>query len=491
LSEQGDASKHRAHALATRASGILLHVTSLPSPLGIGDLGPDAYRWIDFLARARQRWWQVLPIGPVAAGGANSPYRPASAFAGNPLLISPALLVEDGWLDAEELAGPAISPGLAHGRVDYDAVDRVRTAWLDRACRRFLEHGRHDAFDAFCDRHAFWLVPFARFRAAATSSVAPEDAVRREMCMQFFFEEQWSRLRAYAHERGVRIFGDLPFYVDEHSADVRHQPHLFKLDEDGRPRFLAGVPPDAFSATGQLWGNPVYDWDAHARDGFSWWVARIRRSLEWFDMVRLDHFRAFAAHWEVPAGNATAMNGAWVEGPGRRLLDAVASACPVTSLVAEDLGIITDDVRALMHAYDLPGMKVLLFAFDGDTGCNDHALHHHHPHAIVYTGTHDNNTARGWFEEDADDGVRPRLSRYLGRECAAAEVSDSLVRMAMMSVCNLAILPMQDLLGLDGSARMNRPSSSHGNWEWRLEPGALTPELAQRLTGLMEAYGRV
>jgi 4-alpha-glucanotransferase len=485
------ANANQPHAHPVRASGILLHVTSLPSPFGIGDLGPEAYRWIDFLASARQRWWQVLPVGPVAAGGENSPYRPASAFAGNPLLVSPVLLVANGWLDAADLVALEVPAAFLPGHVDYDVEGRTRMTLLERASRLFFERGPHADFDAFCHRHASWLEPFARFRAEAAPAGEREHAVRHELCIQFFFEQQWDRLRAYAHERGVHIFGDIPFYVDEYSADVQHQPRLFKLDAHGRPRVVAGVPPDGFSATGQLWGNPVYDWAEHARDGFAWWVARIRRSLDWFDMVRLDHFRAFAAHWEVPAGHDTALRGAWVPGPGRALLDAVVAACPSGSLVAEDLGTITDDVRELMRAYGLPGMKVILFAFDGDSGSNPYAPHHHRANAIVYTGTHDNNTARGWFEQDAGVDARARLSRYTGSECTAANVSETLVRMAMMSVCDTAILPLQDVLGLDGAARMNHPASPTGNWAWRFESSALTPALAQRLADLSETYGRV
>ena len=494
-----------------RSSGILLHVTSLPSPFGIGDLGPDAYRWIDFLARARQRYWQVLPLGPPAARGENSPYRAESAFAGNPLVISPALLVEDGWLDAGDLVGAESRPS---GRVDFAAVARSRGALLTRAYQRFAARGNDAAFDAFCAAHAGWLHPFAVFRAIAgrhpgrpwwewperyrdagrcALAALPGDLdedVHREKFVQFLFERQWVRLRAHARERGVQIFGDVPFYVDGDGADAWSRPDLFKLDETGRARVVAGVPPDAFSDTGQLWGNPVYDWRAHARDGYAWWVARIRRSFELFDMVRLDHFRGFAAHWEVPAGSVTAAGGAWAGGPGRPLLDAVRGALPGARLVAEDLGVITDDVRELIGACGLAGMKVLLFAFDGDTATNPHAPHHHEPDAVVYTGTHDNNTARGWFERDAGAASLAQLARYLGRESAARSVSEALVRLAMMSVCRTAIVPMQDLLGLGEGARMNRPSSPAGNWEWRLDPGQPTPELANHLADLTEAYGR-
>ncbi len=493
-----------------RASGILLHVTSLPSPHGIGDFGPDAYRWIDFLVRARQRYWQMLPLGPTAHHGHNSPYLSSSAFAGNPLLISPALLIEDGWIEAGDVAVPGEWPA---DRVDYEAVVRSRHALLYLAYEAFSTRSDTADFDAFCAAQASWLHPFAVFRAigerhpgrvwwewpapyhdaSAVLAAVPgelEEAVRREKFIQFLFEQQWTRLRRYAHDQGVQIFGDVAFYVDEDCADVWSRPELFKLDETGRPRVVAGVPPDAFSDTGQLWGNPVYDWAAHARDGYAWWTARMRRSFEWFDRVRLDHFRGLAAHWEVPAGSDTAIDGAWVRGPGKTLLDAVVAAVPAAGLVAEDLGIITPDVHELIDAYGFPGMKVLLFAFDSDTASNPYTPHNHERNAIVYTGTHDNNTARGWFEHDASPAMRARLADYLGRDLTAPEVSPALVRMALMSVCRVAILPMQDVLGLGADARMNRPASPNGNWEWRLEPGHQTPELANYLAAMTEAYGR-
>jgi 4-alpha-glucanotransferase len=496
---------------ARRTSGILLHVTSLPSRFGIGDLGPEAHAWVDFLAAARQHYWQVLPLGPTTTGGGNSPYLASSAFAGNPLLVSPELLAEEGLLDTADLDAAQISPG---GRVDYDAVERGRRALLARAYQRFSARGRNDQFDAFCAAHASWLHPFALFRAIAERHPAlpwwewaeshrgagrtapgplPPDlgeAVRREKFIQFEFERQWSRLRAHARERGVHVFGDVPFYVGGDSADTWGRPDLFKLDATGRARFVAGVPPDAFSDTGQLWGNPVYDWQAHAGDGYAWWMARLRRSFEWYDVARLDHFRGLVAHWEVPAGSPTAAGGEWVQGPGRALLTAAADALPGAHLVAEDLGIITPEVRELMRAFGVPGMKVLLFAFDGDSADNSNAPHNHVPDAVVYTGTHDNNTSRGWFETDADAAALASLARYLGHNMSADDVTSSLVRLAMMSVCRIAIIPMQDILDLDGRARMNRPASPAGNWEWRLEPGQLTPELAKRVAALTETYGR-
>jgi 4-alpha-glucanotransferase len=310
------------------------------------------------------------------------------------------------------------------------------------------------------------------------------------MFEQFVFDRQWRALRAYAGARGVSILGDVPFYVAGDSADAWCRPELFKLDEAGRARAVAGVPPDAFSETGQLWGNPVYDWPAHARDDFAWWRARTRRNAEWFDAVRLDHFRGFAAHWEVPVGSRGAAGGRWVDGPGDALVRALVAEAGGTRLVAEDLGLITDDVRALMRAHALPGMKVLLFAFDGGTADNPHAPHHHAPEAVVYTGTHDNNTARGWFEHDAGPAARAQLARHLGRPCGADEVAGELVRMAMTSVCRTAIIPAQDLLGLGEGARMNRPATAAGNWAWRLTPAQMGGDLADALADLTEATGR-
>lgn len=461
-------------------------MTSLPSRFGIGDLGPAAHRWIDFLAEAGQHWWQVLPLHPSAAPD-HSPYCPASAFAGNPLLISPELLAADGWLSPAELS--AVSGAFEPvDRVDWPAVERMRRALLERASERLLGGGDHSGLDDFREQNAAWLEPFARFRVDAESGDRHRD-VLCEIAIQYFFDEQWRRLRRYAHSRRVRIFGDMPYYVDRASADVRSHPQLFKLRHDGRPAVLSGVPPDAFSATGQLWGNPVYDWNTHARDEYAWWVSRIRRAGELFDLVRIDHFRALVAHWEVPAGHATAIDGAWADGPGAALLDAVRRQCGPIALVAEDLGIITDDVRDLMQRFNLPGMKVLQFAFDGGAD-SPYLPHNHVENAVVYTGTHDNNTARGWFDEDASSAARAHLWRYLGRNGSSQDVSEAMVRMAMMSVCRLSILPVQDVLGLGAQTRMNRPASRSGNWSWRLDERLLTPEVARLLLDMTEAYGR-
>ncbi len=490
-----------------RASGILLHVSSLPSEFGIGDLGPQAYRWIDFLVDARQSCWQVLPLNPTAPADHNSPYQALSAFAGNPLFVSPALLLDEDLLTDGDIAGfPALPPGKA----DYPRVLREKRRLLDIAYERFSDGGD---FEAFCKDNSSWLDGHAVFAAlggrfpgrrwpewppplrdkipSAVEALIPEldDAIEREKFIQYLFFKQWSKLKRYANEHGVQIIGDLPFYVGYDSADVWSNPRLFKLTESKERRFLAGVPPDAFSVTGQLWGNPVYDWEEHAKTGFAWWIARLCRNFELFDMVRIDHFRGFAAYWEVPAGRDTAEDGTWVHGPGEAFFRTLLKYRPFPPLIAEDLGIITPDVRELMRECGFPGMKVLLFAFDGDTASNPYSLHNHVPDSVLYTGTHDNNTVGGWYRKEAGPEHMRRLADYLGA-APSESIHWDMIRLAMMSVSGLLVIPMQDVLGLDESARMNHPSVATGNWEWRMTAGQATTELAARLARLTEIYGR-
>lgn len=494
-----------------RASGMLLHVSSLPGKYGIGDLGSEARSWIDFLVEAKQSYWQVLPLNPTNAAGHNSPYQGSSTFAGNPLFLSPPLLRDEGLLTDDDLSS---FPDLPPGRTDYPRVTAERYRLLRVAYERFKSRGRDSDFEVFCSAHSGWLDDCALFLAirekypnrlwsdwpeplrerdpAALETAANElgDTVEREKFYQYLFHKQWTVLKRYANDRGVRVMGDLPYYVGYDSADVWRNPSLFKLDGNKRLRFVAGVPPDAFSDTGQLWGSPVYDWDVHGETKYAWWIARLRRNLELFDTVRIDHFRAFAAYWEIPAGDETAAGGRWVDCPGDDFFRTLLKYEPYPRLFAEDLGVITPDVRELMHTYGFPGMKVLLFAFDGDSATNPYSLHNHVPHSILYTGTHDNNTARGWFRTEADKEAIRRLSEYLGSEPAESDVHWSLIRMAMMSVSRLVVIPIQDALGLDESARMNRPAVLPGNWEWRLEEGLATPDLARRLAKLVEIYGR-
>ena len=494
-----------------RASGILLHVSSLPGRFGIGDLGTEAYRWIDFLVGARQVFWQVLPLGPAAPGGHNSPYQAASAAAGSPLFISPSLLRDEGLLTEEDLK---TFPVLPEEKVDYAEVSNHKRRLLDIAYGRFAASARRECFAQFCDENSEWLDDFAlftvlreRFDGQSWADWPPavrdknveevgrlahelESAIEREKFFQFIFFKQWARLKRYANRRGVQIIGDLPYYVGYDSADVWSNPALFKLDEAKRRKLVAGVPPDGFSDTGQLWGSPVYDWREHAKTGYAWWISRLRRNFEMFDWVRIDHFRGFAGYWQVPADHDTAAGGEWVDGPGDGFFHALHKYWPAPPLIAEDLGTITPDVRELAHKYGLPGMKVLLFAFDGDTASNPYSLHNHTADSVLYTGTHDNNTVRGWLENEAGEAQKQRLLDYLGEMPSVSSVHWDMIRLAMMSVCALAIIPAQDILGLGESARMNRPAVAVGNWEWRMKSGEATVEVGEKLARLAEIYGR-
>jgi 4-alpha-glucanotransferase len=492
-----------------RASGILLHPTSLPGPPGIGDLGPAAHRFVDFLARAGQRRWQILPVGPTGYG--DSPYASHSSFAGNPLLISPELLVADGYLEPD---APG-HPDLGDGPVPHDAVRRYKGLLLSRAFDRFERRppeGATEAFAAFCDA-AGWLEDYALFEALkAHHGGAPwrvwEEGVRhrrpraltewhgklardveRTRFEQFLFYAQWARLKAYAGERGVRIIGDLPIFVPEDSADVWVHPGLFKLDPDGVPTVVAGVPPDYFSATGQLWGNPVYRWEAHADEGFAWWAARVGASLALYDHLRLDHFRGFVAHWEVPVGAPDATHGRWQEGPGEALFDALERTLGPdlsTRLIAEDLGVITEDVVHLRRALGLPGMAVLQFAFDSGPD-NLHLPANHERNQVVYTGTHDNDTAVGWFQ-GLDPELRARVLAFTGTDGRA--IHRDLMELACASVADTALVPLQDVLGLGAEARMNQPGRPHGNWSWRAREAHLGDAVAADLLEAARRHGR-
>ena len=495
-----------------RESGILLHITSLPSSHGIGALGFHARRFADFLAGAGQRIWQVLPLNPTDTALGNSPYSSNSAFACNPLLLSPERMVHDGVLITEDLGE---APRFPSGRVDYPAVTAHKNALLRKAFARFQAREPEDAFQRFLQDRADWLEDYALFvalkeryqgrpwnrwpRELRDRDPAALEAARKALCgrvgferfVQYLFHGQWVSLREHCTGLGVRIFGDLPFYVNHDSADVWTHPELFRLDGDGNPVTVAGVPPDYFSRTGQLWGNPVYRWDRLKETGYDWWSRRLRRNLELFDLVRIDHFRGFAAYWEVPAREKTATGGAWVPGPGDDFFHAMKERFSSLPIVAEDLGHITPDVRNLMDRLGLPGMKVLLFAFGDDLAQNPYVPHNHVRNCLVYTGTHDNNTVKGWFETETEPEDRRRMERYLGRTVDSESVVREMVRAALMSVARIAILPMQDVLGLDAGARMNTPAVAGGNWEWQLTADELDPAVAEDLRGLTETYGRI
>jgi 4-alpha-glucanotransferase len=469
-----------------RASGLLLHVTSLPSPYGIGDLGPDAFVWLDRLHEAGQSWWQALPLGPT--GYCNSPYSCLSSFAGNGLLISPQLLVEDGLLREADCKGSFLST-----TIDYDVVIPFKHRLLKAAWARFHAGARKDlvpAYEEFCHDRESWLEDYALFRAlkvkykSATYLEWPEELVRRvpaavararqELASevdqvrlaQFLLFRQGNRLKEYARAKGVRLIGDLPFFVSSDSSDVWANPELFQLDERQRPRFVAGVPPDYFSSQGQLWGNPVYDWEAHRRTGYVWCINRMRALLAHVDVIRLDHFRAFAAAWHVPADAPTAESGEWVPGPGAEFFNAIRSSLGTLPFIAEDLGVITPDVSALRDQFQIPGTRVLQYGFDGSP---DNV---HHPESCVantvaYTGTHDNATTREWFQ-GLPDRERRCLCSYLNRpEIEIRDAAPELIRLAWSSPATIAVAPLQDLLNLGREGRMNVPGTAEGNWRWR------------------------
>lgn len=491
-----------------RASGLLLHPTSLPGPYGVGDLGPAAFGFLDFLAAARQRYWQVLPLGPTSFG--DSPYQSPSTFAGNPLLISLAALVDDGLLDAPALDAVAGDPT----RIDYGAVVAHKLPLLRAAARRLCGEGPAalaGPFARFRAAEAAWLDDFALFMAIkeAHGGVAWRDwepdiklrrpaalarwrerqagAIAEHAALQFLFFRQWSALRERAAALGIEVIGDLPIFVAGDSADVWAHRDLFQLDAAGEPIAVAGVPPDYFSATGQLWGNPLYDWQAHTARGFDWWVARLRAAFRACDVVRIDHFIGFTRYWAVPAGEPTALNGVYRPAPGAAVLEAARQALGRVAIVAEDLGAVTPEVDALRERFALPGMHVLQFAFDSDAANRD-LPHRYEANTVVYTGTHDNDTTAGWFHAAAPE-VRRAVLRYLGRQ-RADHVVGHLVRLAMASVADTAVVPVQDVLGLGSEARMNRPGQPEGNWSWRLAGGQLGTEQAEWLAELAETYGR-
>ncbi|MFO7547791.1 MAG: 4-alpha-glucanotransferase [Acidimicrobiia bacterium] len=490
----------------TRSSGVLLHPTSLPGQGGIGELGGAAHRFVEVLAGMRQSWWQMLPVGPT--GFADSPYQSPSTFAGNPLLVDLVALADEGLLEADELAPLT---GLPMDRVDYGEVIPIRRGLLDLAADRFLaERRRRRELGRFREAHGpVWLDEYALFAALKQAhdlrewtswepdlvSRQPEalDAARRELrteirrheVIQFLFRRQWAELRRVCAAHGIRLIGDLPIFVAHDSAEVWANPHLFFLDGDGRPTVVAGVPPDYFSETGQRWGNPLYRWTRHRADGFTWWMARLRHVFSMFDLVRVDHFRGFAGYWEIPASEPTAVKGRWVKAPGRELFDACLAGFDDLPVIAEDLGVITEDVEELRDRYGFPGMKVLQFGFGFDS--------EHHPGAvrervIVYTGTHDNDTTLGWFSDPAYAEEQAAALKFTDTD--GSEFNWDLMRVAMGSVAETAIVPLQDVLGLGSEARMNTPGVPSGNWGWRFDWEQLTPDIAERFRALTEETGR-
>jgi 4-alpha-glucanotransferase len=488
-----------------RKSGILLHPTSLPGELGIGELGSEATRFVDFLVESRQSLWQVMPLGPTGYG--DSPYQNLSAFAGNPLLISLELLVKEGLLSPQDFM---TKPSFPEKTVDFGEVIPWKIALLRKSFARFQKSSARHLLGDFGAKNHTWLNDYALFaalkeahagepwnkwekslvtrepNALARANKELREQVQFYLYLQFLFEWQWSLLRTYANEKKISIIGDIPIFVAYDSADVWSNPELFCLDEEYFPSVVAGVPPDYFSKTGQRWGNPLYRWDAMAKTGYEWWSERFRVLLQRVDEVRLDHFRGFAGFWEIPAEEETAINGRWVSGPARALFDAVFNKLGRFSIIAEDLGVITPDVDALRDGLGLPGMKILQFGFGG-TGEAPYLPHNHPVRSVVYTGTHDNDTTLGWWKT-ASDGEKQNLVEYVGHEIK--DPSWELIRLAEASVAEVVLLPMQDILGLDSDARMNTPSKASGNWVWRYEKSALTPELAHKLGTVTHRFGR-
>lgn len=502
-----------------RSSGILLHPTSLPGLFGIGNLGNEAYRFADFLENSGQHLWQVLPLGPTGYG--DSPYQCLSVFAGNPLLISLQLLAEEKFLELSDLKN---IPHFPEHKVDYGPVINLKTILLRQSFDIFQKKAtatEQKQFTSFCEENAQWLEDFSFFMALKEAhnltswDTWEEDVRKREpkainewriklasvirfhQYQQFQFFKQWSKLKNYCNDHNIKLIGDIPIFVAMDSAEVWSHPEMFYLNDDGTPTVVAGVPPDYFSETGQLWGNPIYRWDVMAKDDFKWWVERFRATLKLVDIVRVDHFRGFEKYWEVPANETTAINGRWVAGPGVELFLAVQKALGELPIIAEDLGVITPEVEAIRDRFGFPGMKVLQFAFSTDSKTNKYQPHNYPRNCVVYTGTHDNNTTVGWFKGDDIDNNQNKENRtretglaldYMGTD--GHEINWDFIRLALMSVADTAIIPLQDVLGLGGEARMNHPSTKEGNWRWRFSFDMLTDEITAKVKKLTILYGR-
>ena len=488
-----------------RASGILMPVFSLPGPFGIGTLGAEAFAFVDFLARARQTYWQILPIGPTGYG--DSPYQSFSAFAGNPYFIDYRVLAEDGWLTPDEVPAP-----VPVGTVDYGALYNERPVILKRAADRLLAEPSK-AYTDFCAAQDFWLDDYALFMALkaeqgqagladwpdalrtrepsalAAARVRLADAVDYHKAVQFFFFTQWSALKTYANQKGIQLVGDIPIYVSPDSSDLWTHPELFQTDGQMHLTHVAGCPPDAFAADGQLWGNPLYDWPAHKATGFDWWKQRMKHATSIYDVVRIDHFRGFEAYWSVPADEETAVNGKWKKGPGKKLFEAIQKELGEDLPIwAEDLGVITPEVEELRDEFAFPGMKILQFAFEGLDESDYHPHNLTTTNCICYTGTHDNDTLLGWMKTAPKESVK-FAKEYLNLTKEEG-YNWGMMRGAWASVSDMAIVPMQDILGLDGKARMNTPSTLGCNWKWRAKEGQITPQLANKVRKYMKLYGR-
>lgn len=498
--------------MSERSSGILLHITSLPSPHGIGDFGPSSYKFIDLLADSNQKYWQVLPLNPTEQAYGHSPYSCPSSFAGNPLLISLELMVNEGYLSASDLIE---TPNFPKESVDFKLTLAYKTDLLRTAFESNLRGiAQHSDFRKFCLENKHWLDDYCLYTSIKSGAdfetwqkfptdlrdrnpQALDDWHEKEehfilynKFIQYIFFKQWNSLKKYSNDKGIKIIGDIPYYVNYDSSDVWANQEMFKLDENKSPEFIAGVPPDYFSETGQLWGNPVYTWDKLKETKYSWWIKRIGHNLSMFDKLRLDHFRGFVSYWEVNAGETTALNGKWAHVDAQGFFDTLFSNFDRSKFIAEDLGFITEDVKQIINHYELPGMKILLFAFGDDYPYGDYLPRNINNHCVIYTGTHDNNTALGWWNEEAEDIEKSRVSEYLAKEVNEDNINWELIELAMKSRADNVIIPMQDILSLGASARMNTPSTTSGNWTWKLESMDFFTEIIEKLNGLSKYNDR-
>ena len=493
-----------------RQSGVLMHISSLPGKYCIGSFGQSAYDFVDFLVRTKQRYWQILPLGTTSYG--DSPYQSFSAFAGNTYFIDFDILIEEGLLNEVDVKGADF--GDDPRKVDYAKIFDARRPIMEKAVARFLKAEDLSDYESFVEQNAAWLEVFAEYMAIKEhfDNLAwtewPDEAIRRREAAslasyrekladkltyhrvtQYLFFKQWLRLKAYANEHHIEIVGDMPIYVAADSADVWAQPHFFKTDAVGKPTCVAGCPPDEFSETGQLWGNPIYDWEAMDKDGYAWWIERLRESFKIYDIVRIDHFRGFESYWEVPAGSETSASGKWVKGPDYKLFAAVKEALGDLNIIAEDLGFMTDEVIELRERTGFPGMKILQFAFNPDDESID-SPHQAPNNSVMYTGTHDNNTVLGWYKDEIDDATRQYMAQYTNRK-EYETVPHAMLRTIFASVSFMAIATMQDLLELDSAARMNYPSTIGGNWTWRMTAEELNPIVEGELYSLTKTYRRM
>jgi len=495
-----------------RGSGILVHISSLISPFGIGDLGKGAYQFADFLSAAGQKYWQVLPLNPTSSINCNSPYSSISAFAANNIFISPEILIKERLLENSDLK---TMPSFSKKKVEYDKIYGFKEDILTRAFRNYKKQKKTGDFEAFSRDNDYWLEDYACFIVFKevfgdkSWTQWPEQIKNREITalenlkkkygqdiekkkfFQYIFYKQWHTLKNYAREKGIQIIGDIPIYVNYDSVDVWCHPEIFKLDENKNLKYLAGVPPDYFSKTGQLWGNPVYDWGKLKKSKFGWWIKRIEHNLTLFDYLRIDHFRGFVDFWQVPAGEETAINGAWEKAPSEDFFKAVLEKFPKLPIIAEDLGIITDEVKEAIKRFGFPGMKILLFAFFEDLEKHPYLPHNYPVNCVAYTGTHDNNTIRGWFENELSDENKKKLFSYLKKEISVNELNWELIRILLESKADMVIIPAQDILGLGQENRMNLPGVAQGNWQWRLTAGQLNEDIQSRLVRFTSNTNRI